>query len=76
VTDQSNGKPVPAYLSYEILPDNPHFKDYPSYGTVRVQMRYYCDENGEFKEEHVASKGKCGLLFYHKERQLAGAYVG
>ncbi len=27
-------------------------------------------------EMHVASKGKCGLLFYHEGKQLAGAYVG
>jgi BlaR1 peptidase M56/Carboxypeptidase regulatory-like domain len=191
VTDQSTGKPVRAYLSYHILADNPHLKDYPPYGTIRFQMPFYSDENGEFKiavmpgrailgartregyriavgidkldvkkmgphgiihgtrpefiapayntlveinpkatedtvkvdieldpgrtlkgtligpdgepvvgalwlgtaerfemwstpntlpsadfEMHVASKGKCGLLFYHKERQLAGAYVG
>ena len=195
VTDQSTGKPIRVGLGYHILADNPHLKDYPSYGTIRVQMPFYSDENGEFQiavmpgrailgarpifsfydryrlavgidklevkkigplgtvrstrpqfiaptystlveinpkngedtvkvnikldpgrtlkgkligpdgepvvgalwlepaerfemwstpntllsadfEMHVASKGKCGLLFYHKERQLAGAYVG
>jgi BlaR1 peptidase M56 len=195
VTDQSTGKPIRVGLGYHILADNPHRKDYPSYGTIRFTMPFSSNENGEFQiavmpgrailgarpifsfydgfrravgidrlevkkmgphgiilgtrpefiasaystlveinpkagedtvkvdikldpgttvkgkligpdgepvvgalwlgtaerfetwstpntlpladfEIHVASKGKCGLLFYHKERQLAGAYVG
>jgi BlaR1 peptidase M56/Carboxypeptidase regulatory-like domain len=49
VTDQSTGKPVRAYLSYFILRDNPHLKESPSFGTIRVQMPYYSDEDGEFR---------------------------
>ena len=195
VIDQSTGRPVRVGLGYHILADNPHRKDYPSYGTIPFTMPFHTDENGEFQiavmpgrailgarpifsfydryriavgidklevkkmgphglvrttrpdfiapaystlveinpkagedtvkvdieldpgrtvkgkligpdgepvkgalwlgtaerfemwstpntlpsahfEMHVASKGKCGLLFYHKEKQLAGAYVG
>ena len=60
VTDQSTGTPVRAYLSYEILPDNPHLKDYPSYGTIRVQMPFYSDENGEFRIAVMPGAAKPG----------------
>ena len=35
VTDQSTGKPIRATLSYYILQDNPHLKDYPGYAMVQ-----------------------------------------
>jgi hypothetical protein len=60
VTDQFTGKPVRAYLSYLILADNPHRKDYPSYGTTRVQMPFYSDENGAFQIAVMPGRGILG----------------
>jgi BlaR1 peptidase M56 len=50
VTDQSTGKPVRQVgFGYHILADNPHRKDYPSYGTIPFTMPFHTDENGEFQ---------------------------
>jgi hypothetical protein len=49
VTDQSNGKPVRVGLGYHVLAENPHRKDYPSYGTIRFTMPFASDEDGEFR---------------------------
>jgi hypothetical protein len=63
VTDLFTGKPVPAYLAYYILEDNPHLKDYPEYGTIRVQMPFQADENGEFRIAVIPGRGILGARF-------------
>ncbi len=60
VTDKSTGKPVLANLDYYILEDNPHLKDYPGYGTVRVGMPFHADENGEFQIAVIPGRGIVG----------------
>jgi BlaR1 peptidase M56 len=49
VTDLSTGKPVRVGLGYHVLAENPHRKDYPSYGTIRFTMPFATDANGEFR---------------------------
>ena len=60
VTDKSTGKPVRASLDYFILEDNPHLKDYPRYGTVRVTPPFQADENGEFQIAVIPGRGILG----------------
>ena len=57
VTDKSTGKPVRASLSYFILEDNPHRKDYPQYGTIRVSPPFHADEDGEFRIVVIPGRG-------------------
>jgi hypothetical protein len=71
VTDQSTGKPVRAFLGYHILADNPHRKDYPSYGRTRVQMPFRADENGEFQIAVMPGRGILGARFERYAYRLA-----
>ena len=63
VTDKATGKPVRANFDYFILPDNPHLKDYPGYGTVRVSMPYHANENGEYQIAVIPGRGILGARF-------------
>jgi beta-lactamase regulating signal transducer with metallopeptidase domain len=63
ITDKRTGKPIRANLDYFILEDNPHFKEYPSYGTIRVGMPFQCDEDGNYKIVVIPGRGILGARF-------------
>ncbi len=60
VTDQSTGKPIRATLSYYILQDNPHLKDYPGYSMVQRQRWFFTNENGDFQIAVIPGRGILG----------------
>ncbi len=64
VIDKSTGKPVAwAWVSYYILEDNPHLKDYLQYGTVQDSFPFHAGENGEFKIAVLPGRGILGARF-------------
>jgi hypothetical protein len=70
VTGKSTGKPVRANLEYYILKNNPHLKDYPRYGTVRVGMPFPANENGEYKIAVLPGPGILGARFGNETYRL------
>jgi hypothetical protein len=64
ITDKSNGKPVQANLSYWVFEDNPHAKDYPPYGTVRVGDPFLANEKGEFQIAVLPGHGILGARHF------------
>ena len=60
VIDRATGKAVRAQFDYFILEDNPHLKDYPKYGTVRVGMPFYTDDDGRYKIAVMPGRGILG----------------
>ena len=63
VIDQSTGLPVMASVNYFIPEDNPHLKDYPPYGSVRLSPGLEADEHGEFKLVVIPGRGILAARF-------------
>jgi hypothetical protein len=63
VTDGTTGKPVRANFDYFILEENPHLKDYPRYGTVRVGMPFHADADGRYAIVVIPGRGILGARF-------------
>jgi protocatechuate 3,4-dioxygenase beta subunit len=70
VTDQATGQPVQANLSYYILEDNPHMKDYPRYGTINVGMPFRAGEDGSFEIVVIPGRGILGARFGNETYRL------
>jgi RNA polymerase sigma factor (sigma-70 family) len=70
VTDQATGQPVQANLSYYILEDNPHLKDYPRYDTVNVGDPFRAGEDGAFEIVVMPGRGILGARFGNETYRL------
>ena len=70
VTDKATGKPIRASFDYFVREDNPHFKDYPHYGTVRMAMPFRANENGEYEIVVIPGRGILGARFGNETYRL------